>query len=139
MSTDFNESFNDKGEKPKFIYKRNPLIEHAFQIFMFKTDKHDYEPVGEYTLLDMSEDRDLTEKKVINIISILNGRKNLIDLGKLTNCKVLFTILPKKAEEDPTKIMYRNHDGNGISEENALLVLEKGVLDDSAISGSGNA
>ena len=130
MSTDFNESFNDQGEKPQFIYKRNPLIEHAFQIFMFKTDKQDYEPVGEYTLLDTSEDRDLTEKKVINIISILNGRKNLIDLGKLTNCKVLFTILPKTAEEDPTKIMYRNHDGNGVSEENALLVLEKGVLDD---------
>jgi hypothetical protein len=134
MSTDFNESFNDKGEKPQFIYKRNPLIEHAFQIFMFKADKDGYEPVGEYTLLDMAEERGLTEKKVINIISILNGRKNLIDLGKLTNCKVLFNILP-----NPTKIMYRNHDGNGISEENALLVLEKGVLDESAISGSSNA
>jgi hypothetical protein len=58
-------NFNIESEKPQFIYKRNPLVKHAFQIFMFKDEKGDYEPVGDYTLLDMSEALDLTEKKVM--------------------------------------------------------------------------
>ena len=123
--------FNTESEKPQFMYKRNPLVEHAFQIFMFKEDKDDYEPVGEYTLLDLTEDLELTEKKIINIISLLNGRQNIMDLGNLTKTQVLFTIVPKNSEEDPTKIIFRNHDGSGPSEENAVLVLEKGVLDES--------
>ena len=127
----FNDSFNEEGEKPQFIYKRNPLVEHAFQIFMLREGKSDYEPVGEYTLLDLSEDLDLTEKKVINIISLLNGRQNIMDLGNLTQTRVLFTIVTRKSEEDPTRIIFRNHDGSGPSEENAVLVLEKGVLNDS--------
>ena len=126
--------FNTESEKPQFMYKRNPLVEHAFQIFMFKEDKDEYEPVGEYTLLDLSEDLELTEKKIINIISLLNGRQNIMDLGNLTKTQVLFTIVPKKSEADPTKIIFRNHDGSGPSEENAVLVLEKGVLNDSQIN-----
>ena len=122
--------FNTESEKPAFMYKRNPLIPHAFQIFMWKQGKSDYEPIGDYTLLDTSEDIDLTEKKVMNIISLLNGRKNLMDLGSLTNSKVLFHIMPKENTEDPDKIMFRNHDGSGTSTENAMLILEKGVLKD---------
>lgn len=128
------QNFNNESTKPQFTYKQNPLVEHAFQVFMFKEDKGDYEPVGEYTLLDLDEDLALTEKKVINIISILNGKDNLMDLGNLTQTQVLFTIVTKKSEEDPTKIIFRNHDGSGPSEENAVLVLEKGVLHESSIS-----
>ena len=132
----FNDSFNEGGEKPQFIYKRNELVEHVFQIFMFKPEKGSYEPVGEYTLLDLSEDLELTEKKVMNVVSLLNGRENLIELGKLTKNKGLFNIMPKKSEGDPTKIMFRTHDGSGPSVENAMLVLEKGVLHESQLKGS---
>ena len=125
--------FNEESTKPKFIYKRNPLVAHAFQVFMFKDLKNDYEPVGEYTLLDMDEDLELTEKKVMNIISILNGKKDLMDLGNLTKKRILFNIVEKKSEADPTKIIFRDHDGSGPSVENAVLVLEKGVLHDSKI------
>jgi len=128
------QNFNQESTKPQFIYKRNPLVEHAFQIFMFKEDKGDYEPVGEYTLLDLDESLELTEKKVMNVISILNGRDSLMDLGNLTQTRVLFTIVQKKSEEDPTKIIFRDHDGSGPSEENAVLVLEKGVLHESQIA-----
>ena len=125
--------FNQESEKPQFMYKRNPLVAHGFQIFMFMEAKGEYEPVGEYTLLDMDEDLPLTEKKVINIISILNGRQNLVDLGDLTKARVLFTIVPKRSEVDPTKILFRDYDGNGPSQENAVLVIEKGVLNDSQL------
>lgn len=130
--------FNTESEKPQFIYKRNPLIEHAFQIFMFKADKNDYEPVGEYTLLDMSEDLELTEKKVINLISILNGKQNLMDLGSLTNCKVFFNIIPKEDEDAPNKLIFRNKEETGTSTENAMLILEKGVLHESNIQSGSN-
>ena len=64
MSQKFNSSFNDKGEKPRFMYKRNPLVAHAFQIFEFKDEKKSYEPVGEYTRIDSSEDIEITEKDI---------------------------------------------------------------------------
>ena len=133
MNTNFNDSFNDKGEKPQFIYKRNPLVENSFQIFMMIEEKGEYEPVGDYTVIDMDEDFELSEKKVMNVISILNGKDNLIELGNLTKTRVLFNIVPKKSEDDPTKIVFRNHDGKGTSEENAVLTINRGVLNDSQI------
>ena len=56
-----------------------------------------------------------------------------MQLGNLTQTRVLFTIVPKKTDDDPTKIIFRNHDGEGTSEENAVLTIEKGVLDESRI------
>lgn len=123
--------FNIESPRPQYIYRRNPLLPSAFQIFSFREEKGDYEPVGEYTLLDPAEDLALTEKKVMNIVSLLNGRRKLLELGNLTKTRVLFTIVPKSSEEDPTKIIFRNYNGSGPSEENAVLVLEKGVLNES--------
>lgn len=133
----FNDSFNNKGEKPQFMYKRNPLVENSFQIFMYREEKANYEPVGDYTVIDMDEDSALSEKKVINVISLLNGKEDLMELGNLTKTRVLFTIVPKKNPDDPTKIIFRNHDGKGTSEENAVLTIEKGVLNETSISGAG--
>ncbi len=126
----FKSHFAEESEKPEFIYKHNPLLKNNYQIFMFKADKHDYEPVGEYTLLKLDENPELTEKKVMNLISILNGRKRLIDVQNLTNSRILYNIVPNADEDAPTKIIFREHDGNGTSTENAMLVIEKGVLDD---------
>jgi hypothetical protein len=42
----------------------------------------------------------------------------------------LFTIVNKKEESDPSVINFRTYDGNGVSTENAVLILEKGVLND---------
>lgn len=125
-------NFNIESEKPQFIYKRNPLVAHAFQIFMFKDDKGDYEPVGEYTLLDMSESLDLTEKTVMNLITSLNGRSRFIDLRNLTSERLLFNIVHNKdtEESDFVTIMLRSHDGKGVSKENAVLKIEKGVFDE---------
>lgn len=123
--------FNELSEKPQFIYKRNPLAEHSYQIFRWIDYKEDYEPVGEYLLLETDEDPELTEKKVMNVIALLNGKEGgLLDLGELTKTRVLFNVVPKKDENDPTKIIFRNHGGEGTSEENAILTLIKGVLKD---------
>jgi hypothetical protein len=130
MNDDFNNKFNDKGEKPTYIYKRNPLVEHSFQIFGYMEEKGDYEPVGDYLLLDTTEDPDLTEKTVMNIVRILNGKQDLMDLTNLTKTRLLFNIVPRKPESDETKVIFRTHDGKGTSEENAVLTLKKGVYDE---------
>ncbi len=127
---DFSESFKDKGEKTRFIYKRNPLVEHAFQIFEFKEDKGDYEPVGDYTLIDLDEDLDITEKNVMNLITLLNGKTNLIDLSNLTSDRLLYNIVGNTEEGEFVTVMLRSHDGEAVSKENAVLKIEKGVFDD---------
>ncbi len=126
--------FNEESEKPWFIYKRNPLVDHSFQIFGFIEEKQDYEPVGDYTLLDTSEDPDLTEKKMINIISLLNGKRDLMELANLTDKRLLYNIVPKTSDSDKTKIIFRTKDKEGVSIENAVLILEKGVLNDETSS-----
>ena len=129
MSKKFNSNFNDKGEKPQFTYKRNPLVSHAFQIFEFKDDKNSYEPIGEYTLLDMAELPEITEKKVINLIMIMNGKKDLMELGNLTKTRLLYTMVSSGSETDKEeKIIFRTYDGKGVSQENAVLTIEKGVF-----------
>lgn len=122
--------FNDHSEKPKFITKPNPLVPHSWQIFEFKDDKNSYEPVGDYTLIDIKEDIEITEKKMVNLTRLLNGKRDLIEFGNLTKKRILYTIIPKASADDPTKIIFRDQDGTGVSKENAVLTLEKGVIDD---------
>lgn len=129
--------FNDTGEKPQFMYKQQASAESSFEILMFRSKgdagQGEYEVVGDYTVIDEDEDFPLSEKKVKNVISLLNGKDDLAELGNLTKTQVLFTIVPKKSDDDPTKIIFRNHDGEGTSEENAVLTIEKGVLNDSQL------
>lgn len=120
--------FNDHSDKPKYTAKPNPLVPHSWQIFEFKDDKKSYEPVGDYTLINNTEDVEITEKKLVNLTRILNGKKDLLELGNLTKKRTLYTIVPKTSADDPTRIIFKDLDGTGVSKENAVLTLEKGVL-----------
>lgn len=130
MNTDFNESFNEGSEKAEFIYKPNELVPRSFRIFQYKQDKEDYEPVGEYTLLDIGENPEITEKKMVNLISIMNGKKRLVDLSNLTKTRILYNMIPVTPETDRQKVIFRTYDGKGVSTENAVLTIEKGVFPD---------
>ena len=127
--------FNEESEKPQFIYKKVVDAERSFEILMFRSKDDsghgEYEIVGDYTVIDEDEDFSLSEKKIENVISLLNGKDDLAELGSLTKTRVLFSVVPKKSDDDPTKIVFRNHDGEGTSEENAVLTIEKGVIDES--------
>jgi len=86
--------------------------------------------VGEYTILEAEEPVDISEKKVMNIISLLNGREDLIDLSHMVETRLLFSLIPRTDAESPTKILFRTHDGVGVSKENALLSLQRGILNE---------
>lgn len=124
------EDFNEESDHPEFIYKLNPLTERAYQIFQFKPDKGDYEPIGEYTVLDLDEESELSEKRVMNLISVMNQRKRTIDLSSLTNTRILYSIVPIKPEDTDQKIIFRTYDGAGVSKENAILVIDRGVINE---------
>ena len=126
--------FNEKSEKPVFIYKPHPEVEGAFQIFGFFDDLQDYDHVGEYVPVDEDISSELTEKITENLIALLNDREEqMFNFGNLTNGRLLFNIVDNK-KDDPDdnkyfKIMFRTFDGKGVSEENAVFKIEKGVFD----------
>ncbi len=124
-------NFNEESSKPWFISRINPLVPHSWQIFEYKEEKAEYEPVGDYTLIDTSESADITEKKLINLTAIMNGRKPLIDFENLTETRVLYTIVSSgEPDETQVKIIFRGYDGSGVSKENAVLTIDKGVFDE---------
>ncbi len=116
------------GERPRFIHRPNPLIERDYQIFEYDYKKGEYNHVGDYVLLQKDETRDLTEKKVANLMGILNKKDDLMDISNLTKTRVLFTIVPEAQASDQTKIIYKDYDGSGVSKDNAIFTIRKGVL-----------
>ncbi|MEM9469086.1 MAG: hypothetical protein AAF988_02890 [Pseudomonadota bacterium] len=114
------DEFNIEGKAPRYAYKRSPVHDRSFLI----VNTIEETPVGEYTVLDKEEDLGLSEKKVINLISLLNGRKKLMDLGHETNTRVLYHIVSERDEENKTKVLFYNLGEEGVSVENALFRLE---------------
>lgn len=119
--------FNETSEKARFIYKPNPVDSKSFQIFENRRGYEDYTPAGQYTVLDQEEQKDLSERKVMNLIALMNGRQ-AVDLGHLTGSRMLYQVLPKKIDSDPTKVIFRTHDGKGVSKESALFEIRRGVF-----------
>jgi hypothetical protein len=81
-------------------------------------------PVGDYTVLDSGEDPGLSEKKVMNLISLLNGRKNLMQLGHETGTRVLYHVVSMRDDDNKARILFYNLGREGVSVENALFRLE---------------
>lgn len=124
--------FNEESEKPEFVIKRNPLVPHSWQIFQYKEGKSEYEPVGDYTLIDTSEAPEITDKKMINLANIMSGKQRLVDFTNLTGKRVLFNIIPETSESNRQKVVFRTYDGTGVSQENAVLTIEKGVFNETS-------
>lgn len=117
------------GSRTRFVHKPNPMVERAYQIFEYNIDKSDYEPAGDYILINLAEPRDVTEKKLINLMSLLNGKKDdLIDMQNLTKSRLLYTIVPEAHTNGLTKIILKEYDGSGVSKDNAVFTIRKGVM-----------
>lgn len=116
------QDFNAESAAPVFGYKPSPV--HARAFLIVKKEKDQDIPVGDYTVLDKEEDISLSEKKVMNLVSLLNGRKRLMDLGHETKSRVLYNIVSERDEEDKTKVMFYHLGKEGVSKENALFRLE---------------
>ncbi len=124
------ESFNIVTAKKLYTYRRNPLHGHSFVILKQLEQNGQYEPVGDYTVLDQSEDSALSEKKVMNLVALMNDEDedDLIDLRTETKTRLLYYRAPS---DDPhkTRIIFYALGTQGVSMENAVLCLEEGLED----------
>lgn len=122
--------FNKSSEKQLYTYRRNPL--HIYSFLLLKRGDDDaFGPIGEYTVLDLTEDPSLSEKKVMNLVTLMNGSPSALNLGELTKTRLLYYRVPPSTQEpEPvrkTHIMFYTLGERGISRENALLVLDEAV------------
>lgn len=109
--------------KQGFTYRPNPVLSGSFLICK-KEENGDVQPVGDYTLLDRSEDLSLTEKKVMNLVTLLNGGNDLMSLGEQTKSRLLFHRKPRAEDATRTEVIFYAYTGAGISKENAILTIE---------------
>ncbi|MEM8833626.1 MAG: hypothetical protein AAGB32_03690 [Pseudomonadota bacterium] len=123
------QDFNTEGAIPLYGYERSPVNERAYMIMRKDQAAENIAPVGEYTVLDSDEDPSLSEKKVMNLISLLNGRKQLMQLGHETNSRVLYRIINDGEDGEEAKIIFYHLGQQGVSKENAMFRFkEEGVL-----------
>ena len=118
------QDFNTESQIPKYGYQRSPVNERAFMIVKKEEEKAEPTPVGDYTVLDKEEDIKLSEKMVMNLVSLLNGRKRLMELGHETKSRILYHVVSERDEENNTKVLFYKLGEKGVSIENALFRLE---------------
>ena len=117
------QDFNAEGAIGKFAYQRSPVNERAFLILKKQDEEKAPVPVGDYTVLDKEEDMSLAEKKVTNLVALLNGRKRLMQLGHETQSRILYNIVSEKDEDNKMKVLFYQLKKQGVSTENALFRL----------------
>ncbi len=123
------QDFNSESAAPIYGYERSPVNERAFLITKQEKTSSPV-PVGDYTVLEKEEDIKLAEKKVTNLISLLNGRKRLMDLGNEVEDRTLYQIVSDRDEDNKLKVLFYSLKNKGVSTENALFRMDtdEGVL-----------
>ena len=119
------QDFNSESRAPLYAYQRSPVNERAFLIVKKPEMAAEPVPVGDYTVLDKEEDISLSEKKVMNLVSLLNGRKRLMQLGHETNTRILYNVLNEGTAEEKSKVLFYHLESEGVSKENALFTIER--------------
>lgn len=116
--------FNESTKVPRYSYQPSPVHDRSFLIVKTEDIAQDSIPVGDYTVLDQDEPQSLSEKKVMNLVSALNGKKDLIQLGEETKSRQLFHLVSDGSDGEKIKVVFYRYTGDGVSEENAFFQLE---------------
>lgn len=118
-------NFNAEAQTPRFSYRPSPVHPRGYMILKQGDERDEPQPVGDYTVLDAGEDPALSEKKVINLISLLNGRKALVQLGHESGTRVLYQLVSACDDDGKMRVLFYTLGKEGVSVENALFRLEK--------------
>ncbi len=119
------QDFNAEAGTPRYTYRRSPVHPRGYMILKYEGDlAEEPVPVGDYTVLDTAEDPVLSEKKVMNLVSLLNGRKALMQLGHETGARILYHIVSERDDDNKTRVMFYRLGREGVSIENALFRME---------------
>lgn len=116
------EEFNETTKFARYSYQRSPVNERAFMILLREDGAQTPEPVGDYTVLDQDEDLSLSEKKIINIITMLNEKPGkMISLSGEADGRVQYQVLSEPNAENDLKVLFYSQKGEGVSAESALF------------------
>ncbi|MBI1327702.1 MAG: hypothetical protein GC136_08685 [Alphaproteobacteria bacterium] len=105
-----------------FHYKEHPYLDRAFMILDGET------PVGEYTVLDLEEDLQLSARKLNNIVCLMNGNPDVVQLGEETQSQTYFYKKPLVEEGARAEVIFYER-RTDVSKPNALLNIEGGLLE----------
>lgn len=122
--------FNVESAASRYLYVPSPMNERAFLILKKDSERDIEIPAGDYTVLDTAEDIAQSEKKVMNIVSLLNNRRNLMDLGSGTQIRTQYQIITESDDENRAQIMFFALGDVGVSIENALLRIDSDEIRD---------
>lgn len=118
--------FNQEASPKRYGYQKSPVHPRGYQILKHDASKGgDGIPVGDYIVLDAQEPDTLSEKKVMNLVALLNGRKALWQLGHETKTRVLYNIVKDDAEDGKFRVLFYHLGQGGVSVENALFEIER--------------
>jgi hypothetical protein len=118
------QDFNTQSSNVRYSFCPSPVHDRAFLILKGDGGGNP-DIVGDYTVLDVGEDKSLSEKKVMNLISLLNGRKNVMPLGSETRARVLYRIVTDADDDGRSHVLFYHLGNEGVSVENALFRLKK--------------
>ena len=118
--------FKNAKTPPRFSYQRNPHHDRSFMI-LEHAQKKGYEPVGDYTVLDLKEEIFLSEKKVMNLVSLLNDQIDTLDLSQETSDNRMFYYEAPNDDKTKHKVIFYNQNGTGVSQESAMFLINKEV------------
>tara|TARA_R110002124_G_scaffold149220_1_gene315143 strand:+ start:299780 stop:300148 length:369 start_codon:yes stop_codon:yes gene_type:complete len=120
--------FNQPAEQSTFRYERNPMAERGFMILK-RNEQSTYEPVGDYMVVDAAEPISLSEKKVMNLVALLNGDdKYVMDLGEICATQSRFHINEEKTTKGQSQMVFYALGAEGTSKENAVLSIDEGAI-----------
>ncbi len=119
------DDFSTASDGAVYLYRPHGLLRHSFEIL--KKSAGDIVPVGEYMVLDTAEDPALTEKKMMNLVALMNGHTALIDAG-VSGRRLYFHVAPATGDDGRRQIIFRERGAEGVTYENALLLLDGDIL-----------
>lgn len=120
----YQKDFFNSARRPPFTWRSNPVHPRSFLILKRDEGGQELAPYATYTGLDPAEDTSLTERKVMNLVSLLNGHK-AVSLGEGTGLRTLHSLPDRAAGENSIRsVVFYTLGVEGPSRESAILTLE---------------
>ena len=122
--------FNSINTKQLYTYRKNPMHSQSYMIMKRSAEDQSFAPFGEYTVLDHEEPTSLTERKVMNLVTRLNGLDRVIDIKEDVDGRLLYhKVHDAQDAGGKSKVVFYTLGKKGVSKENAVLTFEGGFND----------
>ena len=128
LQSDAGDNFNHQSHAARYHYRYDAET-NKYEIVRASNSQIEPDIIGHYKPLEEEESAALTERKLQNLVALMNGRNKLAQLGHITGCRILYHVMNDASADEGTRILFYNVGPEGTSQKNALLHLyTEGVL-----------